>query len=85
MEWTRKCDHCSAVEGKKRPIGRYIVELHVIDFEGELLDLCITCYKHYQRRLVRHSIQEEEKKDTGFYFNFVKFYQNTFHLEKQGE
>jgi len=79
-----KCNHCSAVEGKRRPIGRYIVELYNIEFDGECLDLCITCYRHYKRKVSKHSI-EDEKKDHGFYSIFLKFYKSTFHLEEQNE
>ncbi len=80
----KKCDHCNAIEGRKRPIGRYVVELHKLEFEEERLELCITCYKHYQRKITKHSI-EEEKKGHGFYSNFMKFYKNAFHLEKESE
>ncbi|GAB5410250.1 MAG: hypothetical protein BalsKO_26150 [Balneolaceae bacterium] len=80
-EVLKKCGHCCAVEGRKRPIGRYIVELHALNFDGEDLELCIACYKHYQRKVARHSIEKEE----GFYSNFMKLYKNTFHMEKQNE
>jgi len=70
----KKCSHCHAKEGYKRPIGRYIVELHEFDFEGEKLQLCITCYKHFQRKVVRHSIEDEKKENHSFYSNLMKFY-----------
>lgn len=80
----KKCGHCGVIEGRMRPIGRYIVELHSFDFDGDHLELCITCYKHYKRKVTQLSIEEKEK-GVGFYSNIVKFYKNTFRLVKQNE
>lgn len=81
METKKKCSHCEAVEGYKRPVGRYIVVLHKFEFMGDTLELCITCYKHYQRKLNRHADKAEEVEKHSFYSNFKKFYRQALHLE----
>ena len=81
MEYTAKeCNHCGAKEGYRRPVGRYIVELHRLEVQDQKLDLCITCYKHYKRKEAKALIETQEKPPS-FYSNFVKFYKETFHLE----
>lgn len=81
MKEIKKCSHCKAVEGHKRPIGRYIVELHEFEFMGDRLELCITCYKHYQRKLKAEAQETEPNEKHGFYSSFKKFYREAFHLE----
>ena len=78
----KKCNHCMVTEGHIRPIGSYIVELHSFEFMGEELELCITCYKHYRRKLElkTEEVRSEDKK--GFYSSFKKFYREAFNLQQ---
>ena len=78
----KKCSHCKVTEGHTRPIGSYIVELHSFEFMGEQLELCITCYKHYRRKMelkAEGSLSEGKK---GLYASFKRFYRGAFNLQQ---
>ncbi len=77
----KKCSHCGATEGHKRPIGRYIVELHQLEFMGDTLELCITCFKHYQRKLSKKVDEHEDHEKQSLYASLKKFYKEALHLE----
>lgn len=66
-----RCDDCGALEGHKRPIGRYIVELHTLEYEGENLTFCITCYKDYVRKVAKKATKEIKQRSK-FSFGFKK-------------
>lgn len=76
------CNRCGAKEGHKRPVGRYIVELHTLDVLGEELELCITCYK-FKRRELRKLAAKDEIEKVGFISNLRKAYKEAFHHSSQ--
>lgn len=80
----KKCDHCRAKEGHKRPIGNYVVELHALNVMDEHLQLCITCYKHYNRKVALNEMEADTAK-VGFYSNLIRLYKNTFNLAQKQE
>ena len=57
-EYLHKCDHCGAEEGKKRPIGKYIVELHPFRKGDKLIYLCMPCYTYYLKKRRKKTISE---------------------------
>ncbi|MEQ9264424.1 MAG: hypothetical protein RLN81_04340 [Balneolaceae bacterium] len=76
------CDRCGAKEGHKRPVGRYLVELHTLDVLGKKLELCITCYK-FKRRELRKIAAKDEIEKVGFISNLRKAYKEAFHHSSQ--
>tara|TARA_R100000908_G_scaffold50441_2_gene25877 strand:+ start:63624 stop:63839 length:216 start_codon:yes stop_codon:yes gene_type:complete len=64
-ETERKCSFCGAVEGKPRPLGRYIVELTPVN--GKLA--CQSCRVHHNddlpKRDLKKSFWEKLKKKFG--------------------
>ncbi|RNC83313.1 MAG: hypothetical protein ED557_11485 [Balneola sp.] len=74
-----KCESCGVEEGQLRPIGKYIVELHQLEYKGSKMDLCLTCYRHYKMKLTR--VADKEQRGFDLYSNFKKLYQQAFHTE----
>lgn len=80
LDKIHKCDHCGAIAGKKRPVGKYIVELHAFEYDGELKLLCITCYKLYRRMALKEAMEIESEESHHGLFNGLKdAYKKVFH------
>ena len=68
------CDHCGAVAGKKRPVGRYTVELFGFEYHNEFKLLCITCLKYYKRMAIEEELEKSEaEKNPGFFEGLFAF------------
>ena len=67
-----KCDHCKAIAGKKRPVGKYIVELYGYEYQNETKLLCISCLRYYKKLALQEERRKElEAKPSGFFDGFI--------------
>lgn len=80
MEKIKCCGHCGAKEGYRRPVGRYVVELHKFTSEDKELELCMTCFKHYDRKKKLIKSRMEIGK-VGFITGLKNVYKHVLHLD----
>ena len=75
IEHSIVCDHCGALAGKPRPVGKYMVKLYAFENEAGVKLFCITCLKHFKKLDADLKLKSEQSNtSSGFFEGLMAFY-----------